>query len=354
MPVEGRFRLAAIQASHVLFDREGATEKACRLIGEAAAAGATIAAFGETWLPGYPFFVDATFRPLSWQAMAEYHAQAVMIPSPTTDILCATAKRAGIDVVIGIVERDANTLGTVYCTLLFIGREGVILGRHRKLKPTHVERAVWGDGDAAGLRTYERPYGRISGLNCWEHNIILPTFALAAQGTQVHVAAWPGREVDPAPRYPDCIWPRQLLLSRAFASQAACYVIAAAGIRLHEHVPERYRELSTYEHTGESYIIDPRGEVIAGPAQGETILLADGCTEAVIAAKSAVDAAGHYSRPDLLRLLVNRSPPRGLACDDAVAAPRGGESAVEAVPASPHENGTSALDVKTRTDPLCP
>ncbi|MEI5665021.1 carbon-nitrogen hydrolase family protein [Bosea sp. CCNWLW174] len=313
MPVEGRFTLAAVQAAHVLFDRDGATRKACRLIGEAAAAGATIVAFGESWLPGYPFFVDSTFQPLSWQAMAEYHASAVEVPSPTTDKLCAAAKKGRVDVVIGIVERDTATLGTVYCTLLFIGRDGAILGRHRKLKPTHVERAVWGDGDARGLQAYQRPYARISGLNCWEHNIILPTYALAAQGTQVHVAAWPGREVDPAPAHPDSVWPRQLLLSRAFASQAACYVIAAAGIRLTEHVPNRYRELSTYEHTGESYIIDPRGEVIAGPARGETILLAEGSMEAVLAAKSAVDAAGHYSRPDLLRLVVDRATPRGLS-----------------------------------------
>lgn len=318
MSVEGRFKLAAIQARHLVFDRDAATEKACRLIGEAAAAGATIAAFGETWLHGYPFFADVTFKPLSWRAVAEYHAHAVEIPSPTTEKLCAAAKKSGIDVVIGIVERDSNTLGTVYCTLLFIGKEGIILGRHRKLKGTHVERAVWGDGDAGGLMVHQRPYGRISGLNCWEHNMILPTYALAAQGTQIHIAAWPGREPTTAPAYPDTIWPRQHLLSRAFASQAACYVICAAGIRLHEDVPERYRELSTYEHTGQSCIIDPRGEIIAGPAEGETILLAEGSMEAVLAAKSAMDAGGHYSRPDLLRVIVDRDTRLGFNIADRI------------------------------------
>ena len=218
--------------------------------------GATITAFGETWLPGYPFFVHAPTSALTWRAMAEYLANAVEIPGPVTDQLCEAARAAGIDVVIGVAERDTVTSATVYCTLLFIGREGKILGRHRKLKPTFNERSVWGDGDALGLRTYDRPYGRISGLNCWEHNAMLPGYALAAQGTQIHVAAWPGREPAAAPPSPTPLWPRQLLLSRAFASQAACYVIAVGGRRLHSDTPERYRELSTVEYGGDSYIID--------------------------------------------------------------------------------------------------
>jgi len=302
------FTMAAIQAAPILFDREASTEKACHLIEQAAEQGATLAAFGETWLPGYPFFTESTPNALWWKAAAEYVANAVEIPGPTTNRLCAAAQRAGIDVAIGVVELDKRTRGTVYCTLLFIGREGKILGRHRKLKPTHSERTAWGEGDAIGLTVYERPYARISGLNCWEHNMILPGYAIASQGTQIHVAAWPGRELAKAPSPPNPLWARQLLLSRAYASQAGCYVLAASGLRLPEHVPERYRKLHTNDHTGESYIIDPRGEIIAGPAEGETILIAKGSLEMVYAAKAACDVGGHYSRPDIFQLHINRRP----------------------------------------------
>lgn len=304
------FTLAAIQAAPVFFDLEASTEKACRLIAEAGEKGATIAAFSETWLPGYPFFVWGKSRDsrLPWRAAADYLANAVDIPGPVTDRLCEAAAKAGIDVAIGVVERDPLTRGTAYCTLLFIGREGKILGKHRKLKPTHQERTIWGEGDASGLTVYERPYGKISGLNCWEHNMVLPGYVLMTEGTQIHVAAWPGVEPK-APAVPDPMWCRQLLLSRAFASQAAAYVILAGGLLSANDVPAEYRELAS-RYRGDSFIIDPRGEVIAGPAHGETILLASGSTENILAAKSAFDIGGHYSRPDIFQVRMNRKPYR--------------------------------------------
>ena len=322
------FTLAAVQAAPVYFDRDASTDKACRLIEEAGQAGADLADFGETWLPGYPFFAwKGPPTPLWWQAAAEYLANAVEIPSPTTDRLCAAARRAGIDVAIGVAELDPRSQGTVYCTLLFIGREGRILGRHRKLKPTHMERAVWGEGDAVGLVVHQRPYGRLSGLNCWEHNIVLPGYALMAQGTQIHVAAWPGREPDAAPPAPVSIWARQLLLSRAFASQAGCYVIVAGGLGRLEDVPERFRDLFYVPYTGDSCIVDPRGEVIAGPVRGETILTATVTLEAVYAAKQGCDVGGHYSRPDVLQLLVNRQPLERLVERSSAAAGTGPDTA---------------------------
>jgi nitrilase len=320
------FTLAAIQAAPILFSRDEGVDKACRLIERAAAEGATLAAFGEAWLGGYPFWVFSPPKDLWWKASAEYLANAIEIPSPQTERLCAASRRAGIDVVIGVVERDPRTRGTLYCTLLFIGREGRILGRHRKLKPTAFERTIWGEGDALGLKPFERPYARISGLNCWEHNMVLPGYALMAAGTQIHVAAWPGRE-PPAPPRHNPLWPRQLLLSRAFASQAASYVVLVGGMREAEHTPERYRDLSLFTHSGDSCIIDPRGEVIAGPAVGETILTARGSLEAVFEAKAVCDVGGHYSRPDLLQLLIHENAAERAIrdCDEE------GEAAVAAL-----------------------
>ncbi len=295
-----RIKLAAIQAAPVFFDKAASLEKACDLIAEAGREGADIAAFGETWLPGYPFFIEAPLGDLWWEAAALYLENAITVPGPETDRLCKAAKQAGLDIVIGVAELEPATRSSVYASLVFISKDGELLGRHRKIKPTHHERSVWADGDAKGLRVYERDYGRLSGLNCWEHNIVLPGFALICQGTQIHIAAWPGREPETAPSDP--VWSRQILLSRAFASQAGAYVIAPAGLRLDEHVPERFKPLSAFEHTGQSAIIDPRGEIIAGPADGETILYADADLAEVRKAKSACDPAGHYSRPDLFEL----------------------------------------------------
>jgi len=304
-----QFKLAAIQAAPIYFDQAASAKKACSFIQKAGAKGAALVAFGECWLPGYPFFVWGEYA--SNNAMApEYLANAVEIPSATTEQLCKAARQANIDVVIGVAERDARSRGTVYCTLLFIGSDGEILGYHRKLKPTHRERTAWGEGDGSSLVIYERPYGRISGLNCWEHNMVLPGYALMDQGTQIHIAAWPGMSDS-----------RHLFLSQAFASQAAAYVIDVGGLLTPEHLtsavrkvidenPGEVAEIVSEGYTGESCIIDPQGRVIAGPLEGEDILIADCCEEQIFLAKAECDVAGHYSRPDVFQLRANRTPHR--------------------------------------------
>lgn len=250
-------------------------------------------------------FAFAPLTRVRYRAGAAYIAAAVEVPGPETARLCAAARKAKIDVAIGVAELDRRTKSTVYCTLVFISRDGEILGKHRKLKPTFHERTAWGEGDGSGLRVYERPYGRISGLNCWEHQMMLPGYALAMQGTQVHVAAWPGRELDEAPPVPVALWPRQTLLSRAFASQAGAYVILTAGINRKDDYPPELRDVVQFEHDGGSCIIDPRGEIIAGPVKGEeTILTASASLDLVQSVKSVIDIGGHYSRPDVFEFNV--------------------------------------------------
>lgn len=309
MALSKPFLVAAIQSAPHYLDVPASTEKACRLIAHAAETGAAVAGFPEAWLPGYPFFAAAGGGTDWWRAAARYLEASIEVPGPETKLLCSAARKAGIDVVIGVIERDSATHGSVYCTILTITREGTLIGRHRKTRPTHVERAVWADGDASGLIVHPRAYGRLSSLNCWEHNSVLPGYALMTQGPQIHFALWPGREWSPPPPAPTALFSRQLLLSRAFASQAGCYVVCVGGLRTKEDVPEAFRHLQTLDTTGDSYIIDPRGEIVVGPAVGETILVAECNPELIWAAKVGCDPAGHYARKDLFEFRVHPEQP---------------------------------------------
>lgn len=304
------FTLAAVQAAPIYLDRDASVEKACQLIEQAAAQGAELAVFGETWLPGYPSFGGATTHPAFLGALQRLIRNSIEVPSPATDALCAAARRAGIDVVIGIAERDAVTHGSIYCTIVFIGREGRILGKHRKLKPTFYERSVWGEGDGSTLRLYQRPYGKLGGLNCWEHQMMLPGYALLAQGLQVHAALWPG-------------WTetRQEILSRAFAMQACAFVVMTGSVLREQDIPAELRDL-VRPMNGHSAIIGPSGDVLAGPLLDEEgILTAKSNLGQVAFLKMIADHAGHYSRPDVFDFRVNARPRQPLIFegrDDAV------------------------------------
>lgn len=304
------FTLAAVQAAPVYLDRDASIEKACRLIDDAAALGADLAVFGETWVSGYASFGAWPNHPAFGALLRRFVLNGVEVPSAATEALCRAARRAGTDVVIGVAERDTTTQGTIYCTLLFIGREGKLLGRHRKLKPTMYERTVWGEGDGSSLVVYERPYGRLGGLNCWEHQMVLPGYALISKGIQVHAGAWPGGA-----------FTRQDVLSRAFAMQAGAYVVMSGGLLREEDLPAELRELRMeidgksrsviLPCDGFSGIIGPNGDYFAGPVQNEEVILtAKANLGTVMFQKMIADHAGHYTRPDVFEFRINRRPKR--------------------------------------------
>ncbi|MGI8925125.1 MAG: carbon-nitrogen hydrolase family protein [Tepidiformaceae bacterium] len=293
------FTIAAVQAAPIPLDRDASIDKACHWIEKTAAAGASLAVFGETWVPGYPQFGRWPAKAGFGGLLKSHIINGVEVPSPATDALCGAARRAGIDVAIGIAERDSLTQGSIYCCLLFIGREGVILGKHRKLKPTFWERTVWGEGDGSTLRLYERPYARLGGLNCWEHQMVLPGYALIAQGIQVHAAVWPG-------------WTetRQETLSQAFAMQAGAYVVMAGGLMRPEDIPAELQEWYN-PMNGDSAIYGPDGQLLAGPLLNEEgILTATANIGHIMATKMWSDHAGHYTRPDVFDFRVNATPRR--------------------------------------------
>lgn len=305
------FTLAAVQAAPVYLDRDATIEKACALIEQAASQGADLAVFGETWVAGYASFARWIGHRAFRGALERFVQNGVEVPSAATDALCRAARRAGIDVAIGVAERDSTTHGSIYCTLLFIGREGELLGKHRKLKPTFYERAVWGEGDGSTLRVYERPYGRLGGLNCWEHQMVLPGYALIAQGVQVHAAVWPGGT-----------FTRQEVLSRAFAMQAGAYVVMSGGLLRREDIPGEFAEI-VLPQDGASGIIGPNGEFLAGPLLNEEgILTARGNLGTIMFEKMIADHAGHYTRPDVFEFRVNTRPRRIAEFTDGFAAVR--------------------------------
>jgi nitrilase len=309
------FVAAVAQAAPVFLDRDATVEKAVRLIGEAGDHGAKLIAFPETWIPGYPGWIFGAAGwedPRSKRTFARLHANAVEVPSPATDALCDAARAAGMHVVIGIHERDTDfSTGTIYNSLLFVSDEGEILGTHRKLVPTHAERILWGQGDGSTLHVLETPLGRVGGLVCWEHWMPLARFAMHAKGEQVHVAAWP--------EVPDI----HHLASRHYAFEGRCYVLCVGSYLTTRDLPADFELAEAMGAMGEfdgaagellpggSGIIGPDGSWIAGPVTGkEAIVYGEIDLGRIAEEQQALDAAGHYNRPDVFSLTVDERPKR--------------------------------------------
>lgn len=341
-----RFTAAAVQAAPAYLDRDATIDKACRLIEEAAGKGARLIVFPETWVPGYPFWVFGSLV-VSGSLFTRLFKNAVEIPSPATDALCRAAARAGAYVAIGINERDTRFKGSLYNTLLYIDDRGVILGAHRKLMPTHAERTVWGMGDGSGLHVFDTSVGRLGGLICWEHEMPLTRYAMYAQGEQVHASVWPAFSTQNHHIDFGC---------RQYAFEGACFVVASCGYLTEALVPEELgiRGQAVLDANGGSGIIGPNGEYLAGPLYGkEGILYADIDLEQILARKHYLDVTGHYSRPDVVQLVLHDQP-RPPVVRSGREGPEDGEDAFvfpDAVAAEGEERGAERARAEMEEEP---
>jgi nitrilase len=298
-------RIAAVQAAPIFLDREATLDRVCARIAEAGAAGAKLVVFPESFVPGYPDWVWTV--PAGRGAMlgalhARLLANAVSIPSDATRRLGEAAREAGVVVAIGVTERNDEASGaTLFNTLLFLDERGEILGRHRKLVPTGGERLVWAPGDATGLRAYDTSIGRVGGLICWENYMPLARYALYAAGVQIYVApTWDHGDG----------W---LTTLRHIAREGRAYVIGCSiAMRVDEMPPDLaslYPAGREWINPGGSAVVAPNGKIIAGPVDcSEEILYAEVDLETARAAKWDLDVGGHYARPDIFDLRVDRTP----------------------------------------------
>jgi len=301
-----KFKAAAVAAPPVFLDREATTAKACALIREAAGNGAELVVFAETFLPGYPYWIWLGTPTWGAPFFFELYKNAVVVGSETTNALCDAARAANAHVVIGIDERDG---GTLYNTLLFISREGEVLGRHRKLQPTHVERSIWGRGDGSDLKVFKTDLGAVGGLICWEHTMDLVRYALIALGEEIHVAAWPGTSTLNHN-------PHSKIFNDVTEAAARHHALAGQVFVINVQSPIDAAMIDKLGLTGRTEmiapgggwtaIIAPDGRIIGGPLVGEEgIVYADIDMEERIGMKYACDSIGHYARPDVVRLVLN-------------------------------------------------
>ena len=311
----GTVKVAAVQAASVFLDREGSTEKACRLIREAGKNGARIIGFPEGFIPAHPVWYHhhAATAAIANKLAVELFKNSIEIPGPQTDALCAAARDANAYVMIGVCEKLPNTTGTMFNSQLYIGPDGVIIRKHQKIMPTVGERLVHTGGYGDTFGAFQSEFGPVSGLICGENSNPLAVFALIAEGTRVHVMSWPNH----FPTSGDPLRNRVAIDSQAFAQMSKAFVISACGtvddhmIKMLQAGPEAEKFLRDPNCCGGSLIVDPFSRIIAGPMGAEEgILYADCNLELGIQMKLRHDFAGHYNRPDIFQVHVNRAAPQ--------------------------------------------
>jgi predicted amidohydrolase len=313
-------KVAIVQKAPRFLDKEASLARAETYIAEAAAGGAELIVFPEVWLAGYPYWTEGWDSPLqAWAGgRIAFRDAAVLAPSEDTERLGAAARQAGAYVVMGCNEIDPRPeVSTIYNSLLFFDRTGHLMGRHRKTMPTFTERLFWGQGDAADFQVFDTDIGRLGGLICGEHLMTLVRAAMIGLGEEIHVAVFPGAfalHTGPSLEEWDgehaSFWGHSSV--RAHALEAGAFVLSACGIIDESDVPDEFPHkgrMNIRYARGGSSVIAPLGIPLAGPCEGPQIVSATLDAWMIKAWKSIIDTAGHYSRPDLVRLVVNGQAP---------------------------------------------
>jgi len=307
-------KVAAVQAASVFLDREGSTDKACELVREAGRNGARVIGFPEGFIPAHPVWYHhhVATGALANRLAVELFKNAVEIPGPQVAALCAAARAVNAYVVIGVCEKIPNTIGTMFNTQLYIGPDGALIRKHQKIMPTVGERLVHSGGHGDTFGAFASEFGPMSGLICGENSNPLAVFALTAEGTRIHVMSWPNH----FPASGDPMKNRVAVDSQAFAQMSKAFVVSACGtvdermIAMLEPSAEAERFLRNPDCCGGSVIVAPNSRILAGPMGAEEgILYADCNLELGVLMKLRHDFAGHYNRPDIFQLHVNRRAP---------------------------------------------
>ena len=304
-----KIKVAVVQAAPVLFNREATIEKTCDLINQAAGQKAQLILFPEAFIPAYPRglafgTVVGSRSPVGRRVWQRYWENTVEVPGPSTAALGAAAKKAKAYLAIGVIERDTQrNNSTLYCTLLYFGPDGRLLGKHQKLKPTGGERLIWGEGDGSTLTVIRTEIGNIGGLICWENYMPLARMAMYNKGVELYLA--------PTADARDT-WQATL---RHIACEGRCFVLGCNQYMTKDMYPDDLKDLQELNEQpevmcrGGSAIVSPMGKVLAGPLfDQEGILYAELDAGAIARSRFDFDVVGHYARPDVFQLKVNENP----------------------------------------------
>ena len=297
-------RAAVVQDSPIVFNRDATIEKVHSLVNQAARKGTQLVVIPEAFVSAYPSGLDFGARlglrtPKGRDDFRRYYESAVEVPSPACDALGKAARESGVFLVLGVIERDG---GTLYCTVLFFSPDGRLMGKHRKLMPTAMERLVWGFGDGSTMPVFDTPLGKIGAVICWENYMPMLRMHMYGKGIQLYCA--------PTADHRDT-W---LQTMRHIALEGRCFVLSCCQYLTRADCPEDYAAIQGDDPTtvlmrGGSCIIGPLGEVSAGPNfEGPCILTAELDLNEIPRGKYDFDVVGHYARPDIFQLYVNTKP----------------------------------------------